>query len=395
MLRTTLSLFGLFVVAGCDRPPNLVWGHLPHEPSSTFAAVLAQKGSAETKAYEGASALLGAVRSGEVSFALVENPDRPIEGLALVSAIYPSVLHILISKNLADCSAPIPLDELLHKGRVFAGTPGSASHSLLAKIVADEWLPGQRIKLVDDPFEPYDILFQFGGILPNDALRRLANYCLASIGAPDQIGNGTWADSLSFRYPQIEPFVLPAGLYPALNRNPVLTISVTSVIVTRQTMEEGIAYDAARLVYDTAHRFSEDYPMSGSTIMNGDLKSSVLPIHPGALRFAARNAPTWLERYAESAAFIVTALVALSSAIFAAVRIQRQRKKDRIDKYLNRLLEYRASLRDGSIEGLAVVDRVTALQEEVTRLVVEERINADSAYVAFLSLSNQIIAECE
>ena len=396
-LRWRLAILTL-LLAGCQGTSDIRWGHTPSEPSSSFAMILAQDTSATVTAFADTDTLISAVQNGEVSFALIEQPPSPVDGLSIVTSIFPSVLHILVHRNITDCSEPVLLDSLLTQGKIYAGTSGSTGRVLLDQLARAEWLPPvSTLKVLDDPFgEQPQIFFQFGGILPVDAARRLSDYCLASIGVPDRIGRGTWAEGVGFRFPHLSAFILPAGLYPRLNTNPVLTLAVTSILVTHADTDPDVVYDAAQLVHEAANKLSEIYPLAGPAIHSDpSAQQYVLPLHPGAERFARRNAPTFIERYAEFAALILTALVASTSAGIAVIRLRRQTKKDRIDEYLSQLLEFRNQLASETIEGVVIARQTRSLQGVVTQLVVDERIQADSAYVAFLSLSNRIIEECE
>ena len=165
------------------------------------------------------------------------------------------------------------------------------------------------------------------------------------------------------------------------------------MLVTHPDTNTDIVYDVVETAFDISSQLSEIYPLAGETIhAEHDHDLYTLPIHPGASRFSQRNAPTFLERYAEILAFTVTLLVALSSALVAGVRIRRQAKKDRIDAYFSKLLQYRESLQASDTPHQIESD-VRNLQQVVTELVVNERIQADSAYVAFLNLSDQVIRE--
>ena len=394
------AVFGLLWIlgAGCSQQESIRWGHASTEPSSSFVSVLSQGEAIEVQNFASVEVLTTAVRSGEIDFAILEQPSMHIEGLSIVASVFPSVLHILVKKDLHDCSTTVPISNLLADKTIYAGSVGSTGYSLLGQLGESEWLPPMsELALLPDPFgsQP-DIYFQFGGLLPIDAVRRLDHYCLASVGQASEIGRGSWADGIGFRFPHLNPFVLPAGVYPRLNDEPVLTLAVSSLLVTSTGTDEEVAYDMAQRVEAEVNRLNEIYPLAEGSI-HSDLMDQrfVLPIHPGAARFSLRNAPTLLERYAETGALILTALIGLSSASFAIYRLRRQTKKDRIDAFLKVLLEHREVIRNESSQKTQVAIQVRDLQNKVTKLVIEERIHADSAYVAFLNLSNQILSECE
>ncbi|MEM7004181.1 MAG: TAXI family TRAP transporter solute-binding subunit, partial [Pseudomonadota bacterium] len=318
------------------------WGHASAEPGSTFVRLLAEPNGDSISEFASAGELLQAVRTQEVGFALLEQPAQITDDVAVVAGVYPSVLHILVRKSLHNCTEPVLLSDLLTRGSVYAGTSGSTGYTLLKQLADAHWLPAMsELAVLDNPFsEQPDMFFQFGGLLPVDAVRRLTDYCLASVGDPQDVGQGSWADGLGFRFPHLRPFILPAGLYPQLNERAVLTLAVSTVLLTHTSTDEDLVYDVAGQIYDAANQLSQIYPLAGPAIQANLLEQPlVLPIHPGAARFALRNAPTLLERYAELGAFLVALLVALFSAGLALVRMRRQARKDRIDEFLQQLLQ--------------------------------------------------------
>jgi len=135
-------------------------------------------------------------------------------------------------------------------------------------------------------------------------------------------------------------------------------------------------------------------PLIGATIHEEFTDDRLnLPLHSGTQRYLQRNATSFFERYAELLAFVLTAIVASSSAAVAFIRIRRQAKKDRIDAYLQQLVDIRAQHTAGHCSAQVLQQTVTELQARVTQLVVEERLIADTTFVAFLSLSNQVLNE--
>lgn len=385
-------------LSGCQQESEVRWGYASTDPGSSFAQLLTAPKQENLSSFATVEDLTEAVKTRTVTFAILEQPPQPVDGLSVVAAIFPSVLYILVKRSLHNCAQPTPLPELLSGKSIYAGSTGSSGHTLLQQLHEAQWLDNMsQLTLIKDPFAANpDIYFQFGGLLPVDAVRRLNDYCLASIGDSSLMGNGSWADGIGFRFPHLSAFVLPAGLYPQLNEKPVTTLAVTSVVVTATATDEKVAYDVAEQIYDQANAFSQIYPLAGITIQDELSKQRLLlPIHPGAVRFSQRNAPTLLERYAEIGALMLTTIVAATSASFATFRMRRQRKKDRIDDFYQQLLVHRSALSSDVRDAKRTRTEVRNLQNKVTQLVIDERIQADSAYVGFLSLSNQILEEAQ
>ena len=155
-------------------------------------------------------------------------------------------------------------------------------------------------------------------------------------------------------------------------------------------------YEVAAAVDRAAPLIAASYPLAGLPHLSmSNSTARTLSLHPGAQRYADRNLPSVLERYAEIFALIATMVVAAGSAGVALHRRRRQSRKDRLDGYYSRALDHRPSV------GASVEDRIQcraairSIQAEVFDLVIAERIDADAALIAFLTLSNQLLAESE
>ena len=185
---------------------------------------------------------------------------------------------------------------------------------------------------------------------------------------------------------------LPAHLYPTLNNSRVTTVAIDTQLVVREALSVGDSYVLAELVEQARPVMAARYPFVA--LNEQDAQSTVahaLPLHPGATRFSDRLQPSFLERYAEVFAFLLTMLIAVVSAAVAINRYRQQRRKDRFDRFFQKLLEERKQLAKSDP---AVAGNIRALQSEVMELVVKERIKADGALLAFLTLSNQLLSEC-
>ncbi len=397
-VRATLApvvVLALCALIGCEQRPSLELAWPPEEPAAEMSKILAEVLHAEfavsTSQFANHEVLYDALVAEQIDIAIVEQHDLPDPDLSAIGYLYPSVLHVLSKR----CDAPTSILDVVSSGSIYPGPKGSAGHRLLAELAQEKVIPPlAQLQILDSPFgQDPDVLMVFGGILSADALGRLGGYCVASLGAAEKLGTGTWVEGLAYRFPRLRPFVIPAGLYPGFNDNPVLTLAVPSILVVNNKLPDASAYRVAELLEQFKNRFVSVYPLAADNISNERMShSGNIPMHPGAQRFIDRDKPTFLERYAELLAFVVTLIVALTSAGVWVMRVRGQSKKDRLDRYYARLVEVRGSFAEGS-DPAAVVEEIVQLQNEVTGLVVDERVSADAALVAFYSLSNQILQE--
>ncbi|MDJ0655932.1 MAG: TAXI family TRAP transporter solute-binding subunit [Xanthomonadales bacterium] len=392
-----LLFLALLCLGGCRQRAELTLGWVSVEPAAgmarTLEPILAHEFSLSGRAFADVVELQQALLNGEVDVAIMEQPHQPVAGLSALMPLFPNLLHVLVPAELAGAR---DLAELVKKRLVYGGPPGSSGYRLVMDLSNRGILPPlSQFQLLETPLgQSPEVYLIFGGLLSDDALSRLPGYRLYSLGEVSELGRGAWVEGVALRYLHLDPFVIPQGLYGELSQQPVLTLAVTSLLVARSGLAVETAYDVSRLTRQQLARLEAVYPLARDTMLqpirDGQLN---LALHPGARRYLERDAPSFLERYAELLALLVTLLIAVTSAAVALLRMRRQARKDRIDVYLAEVLRVRADLRNGSLPAPQAMSELSELQATVTRLVVDERIEADSSFVGFLSLSNQVLAE--
>ncbi len=387
-------------LCGCESTTEITIGWAPIEPaaeiSKTLGPILEKSYRVSTRRLADSEALIDALLDGSVDIAIVEQPAFPIPNLSVLTPLFPSVLHVLARADGVDPNG-LALRDVV-SGKVYAGPAGSAGYRLVMSLAETNVIPDlDAIELLESPLgdEP-DVYFIFGGLLGEDALSRLQGFRLVSLGNVSDLGRGAWVEGVAIRYLHLDPFILPRGLYPQLSDAPILSLAVQSLLVTRSDLEADVAYDVTQLVKQHVAQIEAIYPLARKTIHQPIDDSKLnLPLHPGARRYLERDGPTFLERYAELLALLATLTIAATSAVIAVVRMRRHAKKDRIDLYFDRVLALRTSLQIGDVSAERLYTDVSELQDVVTRLVVEERIAADTSFVGFLALSNQVLAEMQ
>ncbi|MEM9255371.1 MAG: TAXI family TRAP transporter solute-binding subunit [Pseudomonadota bacterium] len=390
MPRWFLALAGWCLSA--DVLAALTLGIHSDEPAPSLGKLLAERLPAafdiQLRPFDDVASITAALASGELDLAFLEEPLEPTPGVTTISELYPAALHILIDEDHGADN----IGQVLAAGPVWAGTPGGIGYTLAMHLATDYGTPAPQ--LLDDPWSTVpSVYFIFGGLLPQDALQRLDGYRLYSIGDPDGNIAASIARGVALRYPNLRPFVFPAELYPSLSKAPALTLAVPTLLVGRESLDTELVYDLAQTLDHLAPEIASVYPLAGvEDVHHAPNAPRALPWHQGARRYRDRELPTLVERYAEFVGASVTVALAVISLGIAFYRRRRQARKDRLDTYYQQALACRQHLRDGEQPG-RIAERLRALQEEVFELLIAERIDADSALIAFLNLSNQLLLE--
>lgn len=342
------------------------------------------------------STVISKIRNGEIDLAIIAEPDRPLAEIVTVSPLYPSVLHILHRNS----EQPQSLAELLDGATVYAGPIGGAANELLGILTADFGVPTESFRILDNPWtEVPDVYFILGGILSHENVAFFDdnNYRMFGLGSATDIANGSIADGIALRHHHLRPFLIPKRLYNQLTETAVLTLSTRTILIAHERFDEQLAFEIADALFMNAQEISQRYPLVTQEL-NDSISAAdfMLPLHAGARRFQQRDTPGFIERNVDLLALYLTIALALLSGSIAYYRHRQQVKKDRIDIYFERLVAIRQEMSAGDAGPHSELkQRVLAVQTDVLELLVGERISADASFVAFISLSSQMLDELD
>jgi hypothetical protein len=91
----------------------------------------------------------------------------------------------------------------------------------------------------------------------------------------------------------------------------------------------------------------------------------------------------------------VTLALSLVSGLYAAVRIYRIRRKNRIDTFYKRAIAIRRSVSAAAPSEARnnAIQEIRKLQEVAFDLLVDEKLAADESFRIFITLCNDIVSE--
>lgn len=397
--RVLVGAFCALLAVSCtNEPATVVVSISTEEPGPAVARamrpLLAEAGvELDIQGNDDPESILTVVLNGEADLGIVEEPARRVPGLATVAPLYPSILHVMHRKNRAVGSFP----ELIRGQQIYAGPIGGTAWRLLQQLAGDYMLADSNYTLLADPWrvEP-DVFFILGGLLTQESIAQLGDYRMFSFGSVERLGQGTQAEGLALKYPNIRPFILPDAVYGSFNTEPVLTLATRTVLVARDDLDPNLGYLIARELFEQAHEIAVEYHLVTTELHDKvDPNLLALPLHRGSRYYVDKDQPTVFERYAEVVGVGLTILAAAGSGLLAIVRTNKARRKDRIDVFYRRVLAIRHELEniDNNNKYNELSDRLKVIQEDVFKLLIAERLNVDESLTLFLDLSNSVLAE--
>lgn len=389
------------VLLACEQDPTELRLITPKSPVSQeiardFANLLDDESSVRitlVPAPDGEQTVLEALASGDGDLAIITDimPFRP--DVATVMPLYPTVLHVLYREGLAASTA----GELLSGANVYAGPPGSSARFMLEQVSARNGLAQGSFTYVDSVELEPDVIVVFAPISPGE-LRDLTGYQLYSMGSPEDVGTGAAIDSVTLLQPQFEAFVIPTETYGAMTPEPILTISVNQLLVARRDLDRTTVYDLVDDLVGLRPALAAMRPGLFRDVSGDfDPTTSTFVVHPGALDYTQRDAPSVYERYSGIAEVAVTVLIGIISAFFAGLRIYHMRRKNLIDTFYSAVIVIKKSI-DETItvdQSKAKADEIRTLQLQAFDLLVDEKLAADESFRIFITLSNDVLRQLE
>lgn len=337
---------------------------------------------------------LDALEGGYGHLAFASNDQAYRDGIATIMPLYPTVLHVITTGD----RPPDDIRSLLEDATVFAGPQGSASRALAERIVRLYELDPASVQFVDAPDTLPDVVVLYAPIharrIRSDA--RLRGATMLSFGSPADIGRGSTIDRALLFNPSLRPFIVPVGTYGDLTPEPTVTLAVDKLLVARRDLPDALAYDLVGEILRLRPALAGDRPELFRGLSDDfDTAGVAFALHPGALSYLQRDAPTFIERYSGVAEVLVTLLIGAVSGTFAVVKIYRIRRKNRIDRYYTEVIAIRDAVPPGSgdAERNDAVRRIRALQNEAFAQLVDEKLAADESFRIFITLADDAIRD--
>lgn len=209
--------------------------------------------------------------------------DRQLENIRALASIYPNAVQIV---TLADSDIH-SIDDLRGKA-VSVGAPGSGTElnarALLEAngITYDDFDP-RRLNFNEtaDAIRDGDIAAGFWSVGPptSSILNLATTRDIRLVGLSDEeIANAREEE------PVFAAYELRADLYEGMEE-PVQTISIPNVLAVSSEMDEELAYDITRVLFEHTDELIAIHPAANDTTVEFSVNSTPIAFHPGALRY--------------------------------------------------------------------------------------------------------------
>lgn len=296
---------------------------------------------------------------GEVAFALAQNDasvrstsGAPYTQLRTVLPLYEQILFIVYRPV---GPSPATLAELLQGKRVHLGPAGGGTAYLARRLFHAFGLDTTRFRLQHGPYhenvlsDTTDVSISVTSPYnPRVAAMLAAGGKLWSLDDPAHLGRGCAAEAFCQGYTMARPTILPRYRYPQL-AEPVLTISVDNVLVTRADTDERMVYELVAQTLAHRRELMEASPLFNQLSETFATDRLHYPLHAGTEDYLRRHEPSFLARNAE----LISLLITLGSVVYGGLLIVAKRRANRVRRRIEQ--HYQAVL--------AIEDRIPTLDQ--------------------------------
>lgn len=393
---------------------------------STIANVICREGKIDIEAifdpisFKGELLPLNALNNcfllskGEVDFAISQNDVTftPVLGeevidpsqLRSVIPLYPEMLFIIYKSHLAPRKNS--LHELVRGKKIAMGPKNSGTARLTKKLLHEFGIYSDQYRQQEVTFEEnvlsdtVDICCLVTGF-DNDRVQKSLQLGgkIFSLGDPDLAGKGSAADGFCLKYPLAKPIVIPKNIYQNLPENPVLTVAIDAVLLTREDVADDVVYNVVETILNRKQFMVMDLEnklLSQITEQFDPLKLR-FPLHNGAKHYLERDKPKFYERYAELFGVIFSIFLASIGGIATVRKWGKLRKKNRIDTYYKGVMDIQIQVDDFKTEQDCqnAIQKLKYLRQNAFEQLIAEKLMADESFRIFITFVNDTRKEIQ
>lgn len=336
--------------------------------------------------------------SGRADLAIVQNDTEPVGDIQTLIPLHRGVCHFLVPED----SEIESVYDLVGK-RVAVGLPSSGNAHIVESMLNHFGVRFERFTPVREGIAGFREDLESGQIdaaifitaITSPSLTKLIQGGRVRYVSLASLEDSNEVDGFAVTYPYIEKFVIPRYVYPVSDSRhgkpeaPCVSFALRSSLVCRGDLPDQVARTIVEAIVTNRAKLVRNNHDARDITEHFDPSDIQFPIHYGANAYYERQRPGFLERYAEPMAFMLSLFLAICGMAAAFNKYLTLRKKNRIDRYYERLdaMLDEINAPDASAERLeSIEDELIAMRHDAVRELVNERLLADESFQIFQSL---------
>jgi hypothetical protein len=336
---------------------------------------------------------------------IVKNDVEIGSGFSNVRTLLPLFPDVLLILSRNDSSASI--QHLFTQRKAAAILDKEEEMNVIEKFLKKNGTTTENIGQIDatdtdaitEALNEYDLLILFASLNSQSvrSILRSWNGTIYSLDDPSLMGKGSIVDGFCMSYPKAVPFIIPKATYGQWPLKPVLTFAVYDVLICHKDLDPHVAYDMVQNIYDHRQALSEENFEFGMLDDKLESHKFSFPLHEGAIKYMTRDQPTFWERESEVIGLIVTILVLTSGGLTTLFKYLKQRRKDRVDTYYQKVLYVinRAHETRDPAKKKKYLAELSLIRNNAFEQLIAENLDANEAFTIFVNLLNGAIHELE
>ncbi len=222
-----------------------------------------------------------------------------------------------------------------------------------------------------------------------------SGWSLFSLDKVSRLGHGSAAEGFQMAYPWAYPYVFPKDYYAGKPDEPVLTVAIHDVLVSRNDLEPEKVYEVVSTLIENKSNLVRQNDIY--TQLETDISKCRMsfPLQKGTINYLNRDKPSIWVRYANMLWPVLSVLAIFWGAIVSFQKRLKKQLKERIDKYYSELLHIRGKAFDDKYEGSKeeLLEKLMHIRSRAFNSLKNNKLVADDSFIIFLRLYQEILDE--
>jgi len=323
------------------------------------------------------------------------------DNIRTISPLYNQNLFIIYPDSLK----PTSLDNLIRDRRIGFGVERGGTAQFTMQILRElgidssEYTPVFTTNKDNYCNDEIDVSCSFTSFNNNRIVNMLNNKDLQmySLGFVERAFSGSSVDGICKKLWIGKPQILPKNSYYSKPEKPVLTVSVYTSLLCSKELDDVFIQDITETIINNKSTLIKQNPVINQVSEDNLNEILFYPLHLGVHLYQDRYQPSFLERYAEVLALLLSIALILSGVISSYRKWNLQRKKDRIDVYYEEVLGIDRSITNASDKELLEqkIKMLYEIRERAFDNLIKEKLSADESFKIFTELISGTIKRIE
>ncbi len=334
----------------------------------------------------------------KTELALIQNDTEAPLNVRTLMVLYQELLFFMVNKN-----SKISKFQDLYGKNVGLGPVGGGTESVFHEIRQHFEIPNEMFKLQNGSFSELSKLLIEGKIdaLFNvSALDNQKTKELISNKNVDLIGFNSAGlnilDGLITTHPYFEESIVPSFAFPSNQLDhlgiplaPKVTIGINALLVAPDRLEPSLVKEFIEQIYDNKSKIIRKSPHLHNMRIP-DLEDKIqFPRHKGSEDYASRNNPSFLEKYSDSMAFILSVIILILGALKGLSERLKQKRKEIFDDFyikINAIIDKSQDISSDHDSLEELTNKLDTIRQTALKLIVTEKLPADQNYQILLAM---------